>query len=122
LQDENKQLQSDFTMIKFSCEELKAEIVDKEEQIKILNSKLPDDLPSFGEQKPNPEKEHIKVIFLKFLQSAFLGERESSLELLRLLLNLLQTPESEQNKTLEDFKQSCSTSKKGGVLKKLFKK
>ncbi len=68
------------------------------------------------------EKEHIKAIFLKFMHSAFLGEKESALELLRLILNLMQAQENEQTKIIEEFKQSCSSSKKGGVFKKLFKK
>jgi len=49
-------------------------------------------------------------------------EKEACTELLKLLLNLLQALENEQAKILEDFKQSCSSSKKGGVFKKLFNK
>lgn len=56
------------------------------------------------------------------MHSAFLGEKESALELLRLILNLMQAQENEQTKIIEEFKQSCSSSKKGGVFKKLFKK
>ena len=40
LQIENKQLANDFTLLKFTCDELRADIMDKEEQIRGLNLRV----------------------------------------------------------------------------------
>jgi len=130
LQDENdqidseyKQLKNDFEILKFLNEDLKADIVDKDERIKklletMMNEKGENKSGEFDEEKARHEKEHLKKIFLKFFDSALQGSKDAE-DLFKVLLTLLEIPEQDKNMLLTGFK--SKSSKKGGMFSKMFK-
>ena len=63
------------------------------------------------------EKEHIRTIFCKFMNTLLAGNAKDSEELLKLLVSLLELNETSKNQVLTGFK---AKAQKKGMLGKLF--
>lgn len=78
LDSEYRQLKNDYDILKFLCDDLKAELTEKDERIaKLLENIMTNEAGNAGsinlEQSAVHEKEHLRKIFLKFLDSALQG-------------------------------------------------
>jgi len=135
LETENKQVRTNYEMLGFVNEDLKAELTDKEEEMKLADSQLVilkeeftkmqkevdkakkevDKVTKEGKSAVAHEKQHIRIMFLKFIQSVLQGTKDAP-DLLQFLLSLLDLGETDKQTILNDFKSKMG--KKGGF--KLF--
>jgi len=117
LKDENekldieyRQLRSQHELLQGCNEELKTEINEKEEEVKKMEYQmavLKEEFAKMEREKNQTtiahEKQHIRMMFIKFMESALQGSKEGP-ELLKCLLGLLDLPESNRAQIIEGFK------------------
>jgi len=117
LKDENekldieyRQLRSQHELLQGCNEELKTEINEKEEEVKKMEYQmavLKEEFAKMEREKNQTtiahEKQHIRMMFIKFMESALQGSKEGP-ELLKCLLGLLDLPESNRAQIIESFK------------------